>query len=101
MRILKRIYWSDTAKPSLHYYDVETKTAHDFVVKGLISPLGIAVDSNDDKVYWTDYGTHTVQRADLDGKRIEVLVENLTFPHITMFWNILCVPFQGLKRVNN
>ena len=85
MGIVKRIYWSDTTKPGLHYYDFETKAVSDFVVKGLISPLGIAVDSNDEKVYWTDYGTHTVQRADLEGKQIEVLVENLSMPrHIAL-----------------
>jgi len=85
MGILKRIYWSDTTKPGLHYYDFKTKRVHDFVVKRLISPLGIAVDSNDKKIYWTDYGTHTVQRADLDGGNIEVLVENLSMPrHIAL-----------------
>ena len=85
MGILKRIYWSDTTEPGLHYYDVETKTVNDFVINDLISPLGIAIDSNNKKVYWTDYGTHTVQRADLEGKQIEVLVENLSMPrHIAL-----------------
>ena len=85
MGILKRIYWSDTTEPGLHYYDVETKTVNDFVINDLISPLGIAIDSNNKKVYWTDYGTHTVQRADKDGTNIEVLVDNLLMPrHIAL-----------------
>ena len=85
MKHLKRIYWSDTTKPGLHYYDVESETVNDFVVTGLISPLGIAIDSANRKVYWTDYGTHTVKRSDIEGTNIEILVENLLMPrHIAL-----------------
>ncbi|MQG39941.1 MAG: hypothetical protein FI718_08175 [SAR202 cluster bacterium] len=85
METLKRIYWSDTTKPGLYYYDVNDKSVHDFVIDGLVSPLGIAIDSYDEKVYWTDYGTHTVQRADINGENIETLVTDLLMPrHIAL-----------------
>ncbi|MDA0835721.1 MAG: hypothetical protein O3A29_20805 [Planctomycetota bacterium] len=47
---------------------------------GLFTPSGIAVDSDADKVYWTDNGTGTilvppaVRRSNLDGSVIEDLV---------------------------
>ena len=45
----------------------------------------IPIDSYDEKVYWTDYGTHTVQRADINGENIETLVTDLLMPrHIAL-----------------
>ena len=62
MQSVKRIYWTDTGKPGISYFDVRNNSVHSCVDQGLGSPLGIAVDSLSGKIYWTDYGTHTVQR---------------------------------------
>ena len=85
MRSVKRIYWTDTGKPGISYFDTRDNSVHSCVDQGLVSPLGIAVDSLGGKIYWTDYGTHTVQRAALNGSSIEILVENLPMPrHIAV-----------------
>ena len=39
----------------------------DLVTSGLGSPRGIALDVAGGKMYWTDWGTEKIQRANLDG----------------------------------
>jgi hypothetical protein len=40
------------------------------------------VDTIEGKVYWTDLGTHKIQRANLDGTAIEnVVATGLLFPY--------------------
>jgi hypothetical protein len=46
----------------------------DLVTSGLGSPFGIALDVAGGKMYWTDWVTHKIQRADLDGMNVEDLV---------------------------
>ena len=41
---------------------------------GLVNPRGLAVDSAAGKLYWTDYGSDRIQRANLDGSEVEDLV---------------------------
>ena len=46
------------------------------LVSGLDTPLGIAIDENDGKLYWADNGTGKIHRANLDGSPpIEELVQ--------------------------
>ena len=41
---------------------------------GLESPFGIALDVAAGKMYWTNFGTASIQRANLDGSQVETLV---------------------------
>ena len=34
---------------------------------GLISPYGITLDITASKIYWTDFGTKMIHRANMDG----------------------------------
>ena len=43
-------------------------------------PADLAVDAAGGKLYWTDWLTGKVQRANLDGSRVEDLVTGLRFP---------------------
>jgi len=47
---------------------------------GLYSPLGVALDSENQKLYWTEAGIGKIQRANLDGSDIEDVVSNLSTP---------------------
>ena len=47
----------------------------DLITQGLSNPRGIALDVEGGKMYWTDYGTDKIQRANLDGSNIEDLVK--------------------------
>src|SRR5262249_18722740 len=49
-------------------------------VAGLVNPDGIALDPTGGKMYWTDFGTRKIQRANLDGTRVEDLVTGLSIP---------------------
>ena len=78
----KKIYWTE--------WDAKTKTgrirrAHldgsyvkDIVI-GLKDPRSIALDPRRRKVYWTDYGTGKIQRADFTGRNIENIIVGFTF----------------------
>ena len=66
--------------------DVDASTSisvEDLITTGLIAPHGIALDVAvaAGKMYWTDYGTDKIQRANLDGSSIEDLVTGLTLPY--------------------
>ena len=43
-------------------------------------PKVLVVDPDSPPIYWTDYGTHKIQRANLDGSNIEDLITGLDWP---------------------
>ena len=48
---------------------------------GISNPRSIALDLINSKMYWTDFGTEKIQRANLDGSNVEDLVTTgLSFP---------------------
>lgn len=51
-----------------------------WVTSGLNNPLGVAVDSVNRQVYWTEPLDGTIKRANLDGTRLEVVASGLTNP---------------------
>ena len=45
-------------------------------------PLGIAVDADGEKIYWIDYYTDKIQRANLDGTDVEdIVTTGLSYPY--------------------
>ena len=52
----------------------------DLVTAGLVYPSGIALDLSRGQMYWTDFGTQKIQRANLDGSGVEDLVTGLSIP---------------------
>jgi hypothetical protein len=50
------------------------------IVIGLGSPLGLALDATNGKLYWTDRGADAVQRADLDGTNVETIASTADLP---------------------
>ena len=46
----------------------------DLVTEGLQTSQAIALDLGSGKMYWTDYGTDKIQRANLNGSDVEDLV---------------------------
>ena len=77
MQSVNRIYWTDTAKPEISYFDVSNSSVHSCVNQGLGSPLGIAVDSLGGKIYWTDSSANMVQSANMDGTEVKNIVEGI------------------------
>jgi hypothetical protein len=52
----------------------------DLVVTGLQSPYGVIVNAAEGKVYWSDYGTDKIQRANLNGTGVEDVLTGIAFP---------------------
>lgn len=44
------------------------------MTSGLLDPDGLATDAAGGKMYWVDFVTDKVQRADLDGSNVESVV---------------------------
>ena len=91
-----RMYWTEGSPADYMILSAAMDgTEMRFVIEGLSSPSGIAVDSEGGKLYWTDIGSHKIQRADLDGTGIEDLVTvetqepvdiALDIVHRKMYW---------------
>jgi hypothetical protein len=70
-----KMYWVSPGavrRAELDGADVET------LISGLPDldlPGSIAIDSINNKMYWTDWGISTIKRADLDGSQIETLID--------------------------
>lgn len=83
-----KVYWTNgyviqraDYVTGLHVDGFKMEGAEDLVRVSLpFIPKGIAVDAVGRKMYWTDEGKQTIDRADLDGSNAEVLVEGLLNP---------------------
>ena len=54
---------------------MDASQVEDLVTTGELGlPDGIALDPDAGKMYWTDYRTDKIQRANLDGSQVEDLV---------------------------
>ena len=71
------IYWTDYGTGRIQR--TNGSNVEDLVT-WLSSPQGIALDVSGGKMYWTDGGKDTIQRANLDGSNIEDLVTGLSSP---------------------
>ncbi len=77
-----KIYWTDRDEGTVHRAPIEIpagKTAAnrgdiETLVKGLNTPIGMALDLKAGKLYWTEGGNGAVGRANLDGTGKETLV---------------------------
>ena len=67
-----KLYWTDNK--GIHRVDLDGGNMETPVPVLLRSPIGIAVDEKEGKIYWADSRTRKVQRADLDGINIEDII---------------------------
>ncbi|MEE9371960.1 MAG: 3-coathanger stack domain-containing protein [Saprospiraceae bacterium] len=65
------LFWSDDGTNKIQ--TMSNGVVQDVVV-GLSSPQGVAVDTSNQKIYWTDRGTRRVSRADISGTNVEDLI---------------------------
>ena len=85
-----KVYWTNgyviqradyVTVTGLHVDGFKMEGTEDLVRVSLpFVPKGIAVDAVGRKMYWTDEGKQTIERADLDGSNAEILVEGLLDP---------------------
>ena len=80
----------------------------DLIDSGAITPWGIAVDVEGNRLYWTNVTEGTIKSAALDGSDVQTLMENLDLPRgialdaatNTLFWAEGGVASPGIKSVN-
>lgn len=82
-----KVYWTDgymmrrADYDGLHVDGFKMEGVEELVrVSQPFRPRGIALDAVRRKVYWTDEGKQTIDRADLDGSNAETVVEGLLDP---------------------
>jgi len=95
-----KFYWIESIQTPfggtgrIRWANLDGTEAKDLIDEGLRAPCGLDVDPTSDKLYWTDFGTHKIQRANLDSTGIEDLVLGLQIPlglavdeiHGKMYW---------------
>ena len=74
------VYWTDRQADTIRRIDGDGRN-HQVLVSGLGEPRGLAVDFENEFLYWADNGTNLIQRSNLDGSNIVTLVDTgLNFP---------------------
>lgn len=51
------------------------------LIEGLPIAGGLSIDTQKDKIYWSDYFGGTIQRADADGSNVKMLISGRAWPH--------------------
>lgn len=75
-----KIYWTETAWNwrsnigKIRRANLNGTAAEDLVT-GLLGPVDIALDLQNRKMYWTDRFAEKIQRSNLDGTNVEVIVK--------------------------
>lgn len=71
---MKRLYWADGGRKSIDYIDLEGKGKSVRVLNDLPHPFGLVVYQS--KVYWTDWDTKSIHRADKDTGNNAIVVRS-------------------------
>ena len=75
-----KLYWTDDK--GIHRVDLDGGNMETPVPVLLRSPIGIAVDEKEGKIYWADSDTRKIQRSNLDGTNIEdIIAAKSGFPY--------------------
>jgi len=78
--IAQQIYWSDPEAGVIQRANLDGSNVQTVIPS--FRPLGVAVDSDAGKVYWTDVGSSPrIQRSNLDGTQVENIRGGLSAPY--------------------
>ena len=77
-----RLYWTDTNRIyRLDDFRLHQETYQSEPISmGTQGPTGIALDLQEDRMYWVDKWTNTIRRSGLDGSQVEDLVAEVESP---------------------
>ena len=102
----RKLYWTDREFPPKIQRANLDGTDIEMVITTELSPMGIALDTSEQKIYWTNPEAGKIQRSNFDGTNIEDLViDELCWPSGMaldtdggkMYWADGCV---GIYRSN-
>jgi sugar lactone lactonase YvrE len=82
-----KVYWCDrgdvrdkSVNPKIMRVNFDGSDIETLVDKDLISPVGIALDVPNGKVYFTDRYANNIRRSNLDGSGVELVVRGTNYP---------------------
>jgi len=67
------LFWTDSALGKISKISLETGEVKEIVTAGILHPSGLYFDDKSAKIYWTDFSSGKIQRANIDGSAPEVL----------------------------
>ena len=73
--VAEKLYWTEWKTGKIHRSDLDGANIEDVFTTGVKRILGIAIDTDRQKIYWTDYQfPPKIQRSNLDGTNIEMVI---------------------------
>jgi len=73
-----KLYWIHGAEAKIQRSNLDGSNAEDVITSDVINPLSLAVDPENEKVYWSGIGGY-IKRANFDGTEIEDVVTSGIF----------------------
>jgi len=82
-----KVYWcdrgdvgKDNVNPKIMRANLDGSDVETLISTDVKSPVGIALDVPNGKLYFTDRYANTIKRANLDGTDVEMVVKNTNYP---------------------
>ena len=82
-----KVYWCDrgdvgdkSVNPKIMRVNFDGSDLETLIDKDLISPVGIALDVPNGKLYFTDRYANNIRRSNLDGSGVELVVRDTNYP---------------------
>jgi sugar lactone lactonase YvrE len=83
----RKVYWCDrgdvgdqSVNPKIMRVNFDGSGLETLINTDLISPVGIALDVPNGKLYFSDRYANNIRRANLDGTNVEMVVRDTTYP---------------------
>lgn len=82
-----KVYWCDrgdlgdqSVNPKVMRSNLDGSSVQTIISSDVLSPVGIALDTPNGKLYFTDRYRNNIRRANLDGTDVEVVVRDTLYP---------------------
>lgn len=73
-----KIFWASQDVNKIMCINSDKTGKFDVISTDLANPVGLAIDTLNDKIYWSDFGTDNIERANLNGSSRETVISGLT-----------------------
>lgn len=74
------MFWTDTLNQRVERASIDSSNRMTLFLQSNLYPRGIAIDAQEERIYWTGEGFGTVERMNFDGTGHEVLVTGVSGP---------------------
>lgn len=82
------MYWSDWGQnPCIERADMDGGNRKRFLFGDMTWPNGLALDLENNRIYWSDGGNRTIEYANLDGTGRTTLIGNVLLQQLMLKWS--------------